>query len=1132
MAGKSIKELIIKVKQQNVIKVSKDVERVSEALLEATEYAEMFNEQLSNMKVPAGLDKFVKTFDKMEASLEEIATQTRRTTNSIGAMRNESIEIADNFQSSFQVISEGLDDLGSDAIRSTKKVEKGFDGVTTAVNGTTTALGKTTKANTRLGNGLKDTNRQGTNSVRQFSKMAQSAGGLASSYALVAANIFALSEGFRLMNEAAAVDRLEEVSTVISAGIGVSIAGTAQAMRDATDGAISYQAALRQAAAATAYGFDTEQIENFTQVARRAAVVLGVEMTDALNRVIRGISKAEVELLDELGVTVRLNEAFARYAAQHNIAASSLNSFQRQQALANEVILKSEQNLGAADSALESTSWEQFGANVSSATSQLLRFIATSDSMLSVLGGFNSAFEEIKQLARSDAEFTPYTKTLEESPDALSSIVAYNNLIKERNRLEKEGSVARSKAVDLTLQGIDGSTDPKVYLTYDKATMKLNDRYNTLQAQVTGVRHELDLTDEALQKFAGSMGISVDEVALVADSIQNLGLLSRSLGSDLTTFDNQVRGNSTNPYKAMSSSINEAIADIKLLEGSNLTLEDSLKKLKISEDQYNNFGDIQAYISLLDEQELKTLDISKHAATMNVAEEKALYLAKQDLAMIKEKNAKSLAALDTTKLTVAQRTEEFKAQQAVLDATRKLQERNRELVAQEQQLVALKTSDQIENTYASAVYLAEEELRILKEKQATFLEENKGRELSIKQEMAMYTATKKVADARKAEQANNLALLSTQREGLRAYKEAINPQLTSVGIAHNRLTLERETLDMMLKQNKAAEALGNKPKYSNSDLTAQQDKVAEGDTALDSDLSSTNFSMQQSALSTLSPELASSTSAIYALSDAWAVMGDSSSTAAQAAQASAAAMGSGLQAISGLVAAAAGAATSAIDLEIAAVQNSGLTAEEQEQKTKQLNKKKIKEEEKYAKASILISTAQGIMLAFATSGNIYAGIALAAVTAAAGAMAYQQASNSASAQLAGLSSATSATPATLTVGDFDGSKSTDVSTSATQSERAQTLGDRGVYGRAGGGKGYANKTYLAGENGKELITPMVDSNITPVSQLQGTGPSSGSNQYVFNIQALDAQSFADRMPELAPVMEEHYEQQGRHLASD
>ena len=73
---------------------------------------------------------------------------------------------------------------------------------------------------------------------------------------------------------------------------------------------------MLKASQASAYGFSPDQVEQFTLAARRASVALGVDLDDAMNRVIRGVSKLEIELLDELGVTVRLTEAYEKYAKQ------------------------------------------------------------------------------------------------------------------------------------------------------------------------------------------------------------------------------------------------------------------------------------------------------------------------------------------------------------------------------------------------------------------------------------------------------------------------------------------------------------------------------------------------------------------------------------------------------------------------------------------------------------------------------------------------------------------------------------------------------------------------------------------------------------------------------------------------
>ena len=84
-------------------------------------------------------------------------------------------------------------------------------------------------------------------------------------------------------------------------------------MQEATGYAISFEGAMQKAAQASAYGFSTDQVEQFTLAARRASVALGVDLDDAMNRIIRGVSKLEIELLDELGITVRLTEAYDKY---------------------------------------------------------------------------------------------------------------------------------------------------------------------------------------------------------------------------------------------------------------------------------------------------------------------------------------------------------------------------------------------------------------------------------------------------------------------------------------------------------------------------------------------------------------------------------------------------------------------------------------------------------------------------------------------------------------------------------------------------------------------------------------------------------------------------------------------------
>lgn len=67
-------------------------------------------------------------------------------------------------------------------------------------------------------------------------------------------------------------------------------------------------------------------------------------MPDAINRITRGITKLEPELLDEIGIMVRLDDATTNYARSTGKAVSALTDFERRQAFANAVLDQAEKS--------------------------------------------------------------------------------------------------------------------------------------------------------------------------------------------------------------------------------------------------------------------------------------------------------------------------------------------------------------------------------------------------------------------------------------------------------------------------------------------------------------------------------------------------------------------------------------------------------------------------------------------------------------------------------------------------------------------------------------------------------------------------------------------------------------------
>lgn len=173
--------------------------------------------------------------------------------------------------------------------------------------------------------------------TRDFGRQAQGLGGLVHLYATFAANVFAVTAAFTALSNAMNFDNMQKAADILSVNVGTSINSVAKSMKNLTDEAISMTDALASASLAVTAGLNVSQIEKLTTVAKGASIALGRDMTDALNRVFRGTIKIEPELLDELGIMVKVNDANKNYAKTLNKTVTSLTDYERRQAFVNAV---------------------------------------------------------------------------------------------------------------------------------------------------------------------------------------------------------------------------------------------------------------------------------------------------------------------------------------------------------------------------------------------------------------------------------------------------------------------------------------------------------------------------------------------------------------------------------------------------------------------------------------------------------------------------------------------------------------------------------------------------------------------------------------------------------------------------
>ena len=205
-------------------------------------------------------------------------------------------------------------------------------------------------------------------SAKSFSKMNQTIGGsggsgaLVASYAVLAANVFAVTAAFNTLRAAAASEKLAEGLVAFSNSSGQSLDLVAKKLQETTGHAVSFDMAMRTAALSTSAGFGVAEMEGLTRVAKGASLALGRDMGDALDRLTRGAIKLEPEILDELGIMVRLDDATENYAATLNKSATQLTRFERQQAFMNAIITEGEIKFGAIADSIDPNSYDQLSA--------------------------------------------------------------------------------------------------------------------------------------------------------------------------------------------------------------------------------------------------------------------------------------------------------------------------------------------------------------------------------------------------------------------------------------------------------------------------------------------------------------------------------------------------------------------------------------------------------------------------------------------------------------------------------------------------------------------------------------------------------------------------------------------------
>lgn len=274
--------------------------------------------------------------------------------------------MADTITVKFKVMEDG----------SLKAVGKDADKAAAALDKTSKSTDKATKSADKYSKKQKGVAGISSNSTKNFSKMTTGiTGGLVPAYATLAANVFALTAAFGVLSRNDAISKLEEGLNFTGRAAGRSLTLVADKLKEITDNAISAEQAMRTTAIGVSAGFSQTQMEGLAKVAKGASLALGRDMADAMDRLTRGAAKLEPEILDELGIMVRLDDAVDNYARTMNKAVGDLTQFERRQAFTNAIIEDGRSKFDALAESVDASPYAQLAASFSDMTKTFIQGI-------------------------------------------------------------------------------------------------------------------------------------------------------------------------------------------------------------------------------------------------------------------------------------------------------------------------------------------------------------------------------------------------------------------------------------------------------------------------------------------------------------------------------------------------------------------------------------------------------------------------------------------------------------------------------------------------------------------------------------------------------------------------------------
>lgn len=210
--------------------------------------------------------------------------------------------------------------------------------------------------------------------------------------AAVAAIGVALKIAFDTAQLAARADQAAAAFSSMADVAGMSSRRILDSMSEMAGGTITELDLMLSASRASLLGLPLDKLDDLMKIARASATATGESVQKMFNDIVVGIGRASPMILDNLGITIKIEEATKKYAAETGKVAAALTAAEKKQALLNAVLVSGKEimdKVGEAGQTVTATEpWQQLTAAVQDYRAEM------GDNLLPVLNTVSTAIAE------------------------------------------------------------------------------------------------------------------------------------------------------------------------------------------------------------------------------------------------------------------------------------------------------------------------------------------------------------------------------------------------------------------------------------------------------------------------------------------------------------------------------------------------------------------------------------------------------------------------------------------------------------------------------------------------------------------------------------------------------------------